>query len=162
LSFPAPGFDIDHRDLEAQQRLLREQMTGFGWLTPRILAHLHDTPDLYLDQVAQVVMDRRSSPHDDDRVERLLGREWADRVEFHQEHPGEPGAELVGTVRPIQAVTCSRQLEDRPGMGEVYLPVPLSGALRHVDTAEPWLPERSEDERDRATFDGWIVEVDRQ
>ena len=36
-------------------------MAGFGWLTPRILAHLDDTPDFYLDQVAQVVMDRWSS-----------------------------------------------------------------------------------------------------
>jgi 2-polyprenyl-6-methoxyphenol hydroxylase-like FAD-dependent oxidoreductase len=33
-------------------------MAGFGWLTPRILAHLDDTPDFYLDQVAQVVMER--------------------------------------------------------------------------------------------------------
>jgi 2-polyprenyl-6-methoxyphenol hydroxylase-like FAD-dependent oxidoreductase len=36
-------------------------MTGFGWLTPRILAHLDDTPDFYLDQVAQVLMNRWSS-----------------------------------------------------------------------------------------------------
>jgi 2-polyprenyl-6-methoxyphenol hydroxylase-like FAD-dependent oxidoreductase len=36
-------------------------MAGFGWLTPRILAHLDDTPDFYLDQVAQVVMGRWSS-----------------------------------------------------------------------------------------------------
>ena len=61
LSFPAPDFDIDYRDVEAQKRLLREQMAGFGWQTPRILAHLDDTPDFYLDQVAQVVMDRWSS-----------------------------------------------------------------------------------------------------
>ncbi|MFD9701864.1 FAD-dependent monooxygenase [Lentzea sp. NPDC059081] len=60
LSFPAAGFDVDHRDVEGQKRLLREQMTGLGWLTPRILAHLDDTPDFYLDQVAQVVMDRWS------------------------------------------------------------------------------------------------------
>jgi 2-polyprenyl-6-methoxyphenol hydroxylase-like FAD-dependent oxidoreductase len=57
LSFPAPDFDIDYRDVEAQKRLLREQMAGFGWETARILAHLDDTPDFYLDQVAQVVMD---------------------------------------------------------------------------------------------------------
>ena len=61
LSFTAPEFDIDHRDVDAQKRLLREQMAGFGWLTPRILAHLDDPPDFYLDQVAQVVMDRWSS-----------------------------------------------------------------------------------------------------
>src|SRR4029078_12468951 len=58
LSFPAADFDVDYRDVAAQQRLLRERMSGFGWLTPRILAHLDDTPDFYLDQVAQVVMDR--------------------------------------------------------------------------------------------------------
>jgi 2-polyprenyl-6-methoxyphenol hydroxylase-like FAD-dependent oxidoreductase len=58
LSFPAPDFEIDHRDVEAQKQLLREQMAGFGWETQRILAHLDDTPDFYLDQVAQVVMDR--------------------------------------------------------------------------------------------------------
>lgn len=61
LSFPAPDFDIDHRDVEAQKRLLRDSMEGFGWETSRILAHLDDTPDFYLDQVAQVVMDRWSS-----------------------------------------------------------------------------------------------------
>jgi 2-polyprenyl-6-methoxyphenol hydroxylase-like FAD-dependent oxidoreductase len=58
LSFPAPDFDVDYRDVEAQKRLLQEQMAGIGWLTPRILARLDDTPDFYLDQVAQVVMDR--------------------------------------------------------------------------------------------------------
>ncbi|MGW5106677.1 FAD-dependent monooxygenase [Nocardia sp. NPDC004123] len=58
--FVAADFDVDYRDVEAQKRLLREQMAGLGWLTPDILAHLDDTPDFYLDQVAQVVMDRWS------------------------------------------------------------------------------------------------------
>src|SRR3954447_24074346 len=61
LSFTAADFDVDFRDVEAQKHLLRERMADFGWLTPRILAHLDDTPDFYLDQVAQVVMDRWSS-----------------------------------------------------------------------------------------------------
>ncbi|MGI5127047.1 FAD-dependent monooxygenase [Pseudonocardia sp. CA-107938] len=60
FSFPSPAFDIDHRDIDAQKRLLREQMAGFGWESSRILAHVDDTPDFYLDQVAQVVMDRWS------------------------------------------------------------------------------------------------------
>ncbi|MFQ6227457.1 FAD-dependent monooxygenase [Nocardia sp. NPDC002869] len=60
LSFPAADLDVDHRDIAARKRLLREQMAGLGWSTPRILAHLDDTPDFYLDQVAQVVMDRWS------------------------------------------------------------------------------------------------------
>ncbi len=61
FSFPSADFDVDYRDVEAQKGLLRERMAGLGWLTPRILAHLDDTPDFYLDQVAQVVMDRWSS-----------------------------------------------------------------------------------------------------
>lgn len=61
FSFPSPDFDVDHRDVGAQKRLLRERVAGLGWSTPRILAHLDDTPDFYLDQVAQVVMDRWSS-----------------------------------------------------------------------------------------------------
>ena len=61
FSFSSAEFDVDYRDVEAQKRLLRERVTGLGWLTPRILAHLDDTPDFYLDQVAQVVMDRWSS-----------------------------------------------------------------------------------------------------
>ncbi len=61
FSFPAADVEVDHRDVAAQKRLLRERMAGLGWLTPRILAHLDDTPDFYLDQVAQVVMDRWST-----------------------------------------------------------------------------------------------------
>ena len=57
LSFRSAGFEVDHRDIEGQKRLLREQMTGAGWKTPQILARLDDAPDFYLDQVAQVVMD---------------------------------------------------------------------------------------------------------
>ena len=60
LSFPATEFNVDHRDISAQKQLLREQMAGFGWETARILSHLDDTPDFYLDQVAQVVMDHWS------------------------------------------------------------------------------------------------------
>ncbi|WP_285633530.1 FAD-dependent monooxygenase [Lentzea sp. NBRC 102530] len=61
MSFPAADFDVDFRDVEGQKRLLREQMAGMGWETGRILAHLDDTPDFYLDQVAQVVMPRWSA-----------------------------------------------------------------------------------------------------
>lgn len=59
--FAAADFDVDHRDVAAQKDLLRERMAGLGWLVPDILTHLDDTPDFYLDQVAQVVMDRWSS-----------------------------------------------------------------------------------------------------
>jgi len=61
FSFLAPDLDIDYRDVAAQKRLLREHLTGLGWSAPAILAHLDDTPDFYLDQVAQVKMDHWSS-----------------------------------------------------------------------------------------------------
>lgn len=61
FGFASPDFDVDHRDVAAQKRLLRERVAGLGWLTPDVLAHLDDAPDFYLDQVAQVVMDRWSS-----------------------------------------------------------------------------------------------------
>ncbi len=56
MSFPAPTFEIDHRDVAAQKRLLRAEMAGFGWETPRILEHLDTSEDFYLDQVAQVIL----------------------------------------------------------------------------------------------------------
>lgn len=59
--FTAGDFDVDYRDIPAQKQLLRDRMDGLGWLTPAILAHLDDTPDFYLDQVAQVVMDSWSN-----------------------------------------------------------------------------------------------------
>ncbi|MCX4094740.1 FAD-dependent monooxygenase [Nocardia sp. alder85J] len=61
FSFTSAELDIDHRDVAAQKLLLRKRMHGMGWMTPRILAHLDDAPDFYLDQVAQVVMDRWSA-----------------------------------------------------------------------------------------------------
>ncbi|MEV6237771.1 FAD-dependent monooxygenase [Lentzea sp. NPDC051838] len=57
FTFPAADFTVDYRDIEGQKRLLREQMDGMGWWTQRILKHADDTPDFYLDQVAQVKMD---------------------------------------------------------------------------------------------------------
>ena len=57
LAFPAADFEVDPRDVPAQKALLRDQMAGFGWETPRILELLDDSADFYLDQVAQVVME---------------------------------------------------------------------------------------------------------
>src|SRR5262249_7378181 len=60
-TFRAADFDVDYRDVAAQKSLLREQMAGMGWLAPRILTHLDDTPDFYLDQVAQVKLEHWSN-----------------------------------------------------------------------------------------------------
>lgn len=61
FTFACADFDVDYRDVAAQKRLLRERTAGLGWLAQDILAYLDDAPDFYLDQVAQVVMDRWSS-----------------------------------------------------------------------------------------------------
>lgn len=61
FSFPQADFAVDHRDVDAQKRLLRERVADLGWETPRLLAHLDDAPDFYLDQVAQVVLPRWST-----------------------------------------------------------------------------------------------------
>ncbi|GAA1082520.1 FAD-dependent monooxygenase [Tsukamurella spumae] len=61
FSFASPEPGTDRRDLAAQKGLLRERMEGMGWLTPRILEHLDAADDFYLDEVAQVVMDRWST-----------------------------------------------------------------------------------------------------
>ncbi|GLZ55199.1 FAD-dependent oxidoreductase [Actinomycetospora sp. NBRC 106378] len=60
FSFPQADFAVDHRDIDAQKRLLRERVADLGWETPRLLAHLDDAPDFYLDQVAQVILPRWS------------------------------------------------------------------------------------------------------
>ncbi|MCU1626408.1 MAG: hypothetical protein JWP64_1357 [Pseudonocardia sp.] len=95
FSFPSVDFDVDYRDVAAQKSLLRERMEGLGWLTPRILAHLDETPDFYLDQVAQVVTDRWSSG----RVV-LLGdaalMELVERAIKASSYPTTPGCRTPG------------------------------------------------------------------
>jgi 2-polyprenyl-6-methoxyphenol hydroxylase-like FAD-dependent oxidoreductase len=59
--FASADFDVDYEDVAAQKALLRERLAGLGWRTQDILAHLDDAPDFYLDQAAQVVMDRWSN-----------------------------------------------------------------------------------------------------
>ncbi|SEP58677.1 FAD-dependent monooxygenase [Microlunatus flavus] len=60
LWFPAPAQALDHRDAAGQKDLLRAGMAGFGWRTDEILGHVDDAGDFYLDECAQVVLDRWS------------------------------------------------------------------------------------------------------
>lgn len=60
LSFQEPPRGYEKLPPAEQKQLLREKFKGLGWETPRILAALEDTPDLYLDQISQVKMDRWS------------------------------------------------------------------------------------------------------
>lgn len=60
LSFQEPPRGYEKLSPAEQKSLLKEKFDGIGWETPRILAALDDTPDLYFDQISQVKMDRWS------------------------------------------------------------------------------------------------------
>ncbi|MYM27705.1 FAD-binding monooxygenase [Duganella sp. CY15W] len=60
LSFQEPPRGYEKLPLAQQKQLLKEKFKGLGWETPRILAALDDTPDLYFDQISQVKMARWS------------------------------------------------------------------------------------------------------
>jgi len=52
----AEEFDYDHRDIQQQERLLRQVYAGEGWEVPRMLAELEHAPDLYFDSISQIRM----------------------------------------------------------------------------------------------------------
>ena len=47
---------IDHRDVDAQKRLLHEIYGRDGWQVPRLLAEIDAADDFYFDSISQVVM----------------------------------------------------------------------------------------------------------
>lgn len=47
----------DHRDIEAQKRLIASHYAGARWEFPRILAHMQDASDFYFYSASQVRMD---------------------------------------------------------------------------------------------------------
>jgi 2-polyprenyl-6-methoxyphenol hydroxylase-like FAD-dependent oxidoreductase len=57
LGFTAEDLAFDHRDLDAQRRLLAERLAGLRWETPRMLKAMWQAPDFYFDAMAQVRMD---------------------------------------------------------------------------------------------------------
>jgi 2-polyprenyl-6-methoxyphenol hydroxylase-like FAD-dependent oxidoreductase len=54
LAFASPRLDYDRHDPAAIRRIIRERFGHLGWLTPKLLAHLDDAPDLYFDQICRV------------------------------------------------------------------------------------------------------------
>ncbi|MEU4513666.1 FAD-dependent monooxygenase [Nonomuraea wenchangensis] len=61
LGFEDGPIAYDHRDLDAQKRLVQERCAGLGWEVPRLLDAMGKADDFYFDAMAQVVMDRWSA-----------------------------------------------------------------------------------------------------
>ena len=87
----------------------------------------------------------KTSDGADEWIELLLGPEWATTVRFAEDHHlDKADGVITGTVSEINVVTCDRVLAEapKPGpTGKVMVPVPGSGRLRRVETADRWEPE---------------------
>ncbi|MGI5220064.1 FAD-dependent monooxygenase [Nocardia sp. CA-290969] len=56
--FRRPGaVDYDHRDIDAQRRLLRAEYRSEGWEIPRLLDEMDRADDFYLDSISQIHLD---------------------------------------------------------------------------------------------------------
>ncbi|GIH19245.1 FAD-dependent monooxygenase [Rugosimonospora africana] len=61
LGFGGEPVEFDHRDVDAQKRLVTEKLSGVGWETPRLLKGMDEATDFYFDEMAQISMDRWSA-----------------------------------------------------------------------------------------------------
>ncbi|MEV5987728.1 FAD-dependent monooxygenase [Streptomyces sp. NPDC052051] len=55
--FAAPELSYDRRDLAQQKQLINTAFSGLGWEVPRLLATLHEAPDLYFDSISRADVD---------------------------------------------------------------------------------------------------------
>jgi len=60
MSFQEPPSGYEKLSPDEQKDMLRKKFADAGWETPRVLAALDDTPDLYLEAIGQVKMERWS------------------------------------------------------------------------------------------------------
>ncbi|WP_158842387.1 FAD-dependent monooxygenase [Saccharothrix deserti] len=54
VAFRSPRLHYDRRDLARQRKLLTDAFGGLGWETPRLLASLEHTTELYFDSISRV------------------------------------------------------------------------------------------------------------
>ncbi|MFG3014242.1 FAD-dependent monooxygenase [Streptomyces cinerochromogenes] len=59
--FAAPKLSYDRHDPEQQKRLIAGAFSGLGWEVPRLLASLHQAPDLYFDSISRADADTWST-----------------------------------------------------------------------------------------------------
>ncbi|MGN9782988.1 FAD-dependent monooxygenase [Nonomuraea sp. ZG12] len=56
--FASEPLDFDRYDVEQQRRILMDAYRGGGWRIPEILARLPEAPDVHLDSISRVELDR--------------------------------------------------------------------------------------------------------
>ncbi|PPK68315.1 FAD-dependent monooxygenase [Actinokineospora auranticolor] len=52
--FASPRLDNDWDDVEGQKKVIQKALSGLGWHTPHLLAHLDAVDDLYFDSISRV------------------------------------------------------------------------------------------------------------
>ena len=57
LGFMSEPISYDHRDLDAQRRLIAERFAAMRWEVPRMLEGMWTAPDFYFDAMAQIRLD---------------------------------------------------------------------------------------------------------
>ncbi|MCG5213487.1 FAD-dependent monooxygenase [Streptosporangium soli] len=60
VGFDSAPLAFDHRDVEAQKRLVADRLAGLRWETPRLMKAMWEAPDFYFDAMAQIRMDHWS------------------------------------------------------------------------------------------------------
>ncbi|MFC8076667.1 FAD-dependent monooxygenase [Streptomyces sp. NPDC057307] len=61
FAFASPELSYDRHDLDQQKRLIDDAFSGLGWEVPRLLASLHQAPDLYFDSISRADVDTWST-----------------------------------------------------------------------------------------------------
>jgi hypothetical protein len=96
-------------------------------------------------------------PADSNWLEGLLSPHARQRVDAAEEHHGglpDDAEATLGIVTGIAAVHC--RFESSPGSGPAtFHPVPSSGVLTDIESADGWTPDRAEER-----FAGYLVRLD--
>src|SRR5690606_1038596 len=118
-------------DVDAQKAFLRTALAGAGWEVPRLLEHLDDVEDLYLDSISQVRMPTWSRG----------------RVTLVGDAGFSPGAAVGGgTTLAVVSASCSRASSRPPAATTRARSAPTSGGAAR-GSGPPGAPVRARPRR---------------
>lgn len=120
--FRGRGFSYDRRDVEAQKQMVVRTFQDAGWVVPRVLPQIWDSPDFYFDRVEQVQMDTWSS----DRVA-LVG---------DAAYCASPMSGIGTSLALVGAYVLAGELAKADGDHRIALPAYEAGMRAFVDRAQ--------------------------